>query len=323
VPSFVSLVTDQTQIGGVYYGLRALPHAAFPALRPVLVTGALVLALVVPVGVVFGLASTRRFIRRLRRLADMAAAVAGGDFGPRVPVSGGDEIGQLEDALNQMASQLSAAVEAERQRAGVGARQAERARIARELHDSISQDLFSLSLLAAGLRKALPAGSGLRSEVDTLERTAARTMWEMRALLLELRPVALEDSGLVPALAGLCRAYETRLGITVAADLREVALDPAAEHAVLRVTQEALGNAVRHANPAEISVRLAQRNGTVLVEVRDDGRGFDPGAAKERHGMGLGLMRERVTELGGEFTLDTRPGGGTVIRVALPAGSGS
>ncbi len=309
---------------GAVYVVAAVGHTASAApLRPLLDVGGLALAVVVPVGVVFGLLTTRRFIRRLRRLADVTTAVADGDFRPRVPVSGADEIGQLEDGFNQMTSQLSAAMDRERAHAGAGARQIERARIARELHDSISQDLFSLSLLAAGLSKALPAASGLRPEVDAMETTAARTMREMQALLLELRPVALENAALVPALAELCRAYEARLGIHVAADLREVRLDPAAEHAVLRVTQEALGNAVRHANPAEISIKIAQDDGTVTVEVRDDGRGFDPGDVADRYGMGLRLMRERVTELGGDFALDSGIGEGTVIRVRLPAGGSS
>jgi|SRR5215831_17039169 len=308
-------------LGGVYAAAPARPvGVSFAQVRPLLLAGGAVLALVIPVGTVFGLLSTRRVIRRIKRLADVTGTVAGGDFRPRVPVSGDDEIGRLEDAFNQMTGQLSAAVDAERVRAGADARQAERARIARELHDSISQDLFSLSLLAAGLRRALHADPVLRPEVTAMERTSARTMREMQALLLELRPVALEDAGLVPAVTELCQAYQKRLAIKVTADLGEVSLGPAAEHAVLRIVQEALGNAARHGEPETILVRLNQRNGSVTVEVRDDGRGFDPSAVAERHGMGLTLMRERVTELGGDFQLDAAPGGGATIKVRLPAG---
>ena len=308
-------------LGGVYAAAPARPGGvSFAQVRPLLLAGGVVLALMIPVGTVFGLLSTRRVIHRIKRLADVTGTVASGDFRPRVPVSGDDEIGRLEDAFNQMTGQLSAAVDAERARAGADARQAERARIARELHDSISQDLFSLSLLAAGLRRALHADPVLRPEVTAMERTSARTMREMQALLLELRPVALEDAGLVPAVTELCQAYQTRLAIKVTADLGEVSLGPAAEHAVLRIVQEALGNAARHGEPEMILVRLSQHNGSVTVEVRDDGRGFDPSAVAERHGMGLTLMRERVTELGGDFQLDAAPGGGAAIKVRLPAG---
>jgi signal transduction histidine kinase len=307
-------------LAGVYAEAPAVTGGIpFGQVRDLLVTGGVVLALVIPVGTVFGLLSTRRVIRRIKRLGDVTAAVAGGDFQPRVPVSGGDEIGRLEHAFNQMTGRLSAAVAAERLRAGSDARQAERARIARELHDSISQDLFSLSLLAAGLRKALRDDPSLRPEVAAMERTAARAMREMQALLLELRPVALEDAGLLPAVSELCQAYQARLAIKVTADLGEVSLGPAAEHAVLRVIQEALGNAARHGEPETITVRLAQHDGAVAVEVRDDGRGFDPGAVAERHGLGLALMRERVTELGGDLLLDAAPGAGTAISVRLPA----
>ncbi|WP_248958742.1 HAMP domain-containing sensor histidine kinase [Sphaerisporangium perillae] len=283
---------------------------------PLLAPGALVLALVVPVGLVFGMLSTRRLTGRITRLAEVTTAVAGGDFAPRVTVSGRDEVSLLEDGFNRMTGQLGAAVEAIRLSARADARHTERSRIARELHDSISQDLFSLSLLAAGMRRAAP--KELRREAETMERTAARTMREMQALLLELRPVALEDAGLVPAVEELCHAYETRLGITVRTSLEEVPLTPPAEHAVLRLTQEALGNAIKHAEPQSIDVRLSRTGQEVDVRIADDGRGFDPSCAPLSHGMGLGLMRERVEELGGRFSVTSEPGAGTVVSASLP-----
>ncbi|MFC5822823.1 ATP-binding protein [Nonomuraea insulae] len=289
--------------------LRAEPATAPTAgdFLPFLMAGGLALALVVPVGLVFGLLSTRRLTSRVRRLAEVTTAVAGGDFRPRVPVAGADEVSTLESSVNRMADRLGAAVEAARANAHAEARQAERGRIARELHDSISQDLFSLSLLAAGMRRAAPGD--LRVQSESMERTAARAMREMQALLLELRPVALEDAGLLPALREICHAYEERLGIEVEAVLEEVALPPAAEHAVLRLVQEALGNAVKHANPARIEVCLSEREGAVTVSVSDDGTGFDPESLATRHGMGLTLMRERMTELGGRLEIDSDEGG--------------
>jgi signal transduction histidine kinase len=298
--------------------VSAVSPQVMDAVRPFLVPGLVVIGLIVPVGVLFGLLSTGRVIRRIRRLAEVTTTMADGDFRPRIPVSGGDEIGRLEDGFNRMAGRLEEAVQAERRTAGADARRAERARISRELHDSISQDLFSLSLLAGGMRKALPAGSELRPQAEAMERTAGRTMREMQAMLLELRPVALEDAGLVPALEELCRAYETRLGIQVRTDFVLIHLDPAIEHAVLRVTQEALSNAVKHGEPEIIELCLASADGHVVVEVHDDGRGFDPARAAGRHGMGLVLMRERVAELGGVLDVVSRPAAGTTVRVRLP-----
>jgi len=207
------------------------------------------------------------------------------------------------------------AVDAERRLAEAG----ERTRIARELHDSISQDLFSLRMLAGGLRKALPADSDLQRQVRTMEETASSALYEMRALLLELRPLALGDAGLLPAVEEACRVYGDRFGVTVEADLEAVQVSPAVEHAVLRVIQESVANAVRHGEPSRVDVRIRGRDGHVAVTVHDDGRGFDPSDGSR--GFGLTNMQERVTELGGELTVDSAPGSGTTVRMSVPAGA--
>jgi signal transduction histidine kinase len=282
---------------------------------PLLAVGLLVVLTALPVGVIFGLLSTRTLIGRLRRLAASTVAVADGDYHHRVPVSGTDEVGQLEANFNRMAVRLVEAMAAQRQLAGAG----ERARIARELHDSISQDLFSLRVLAGGLRRALPADSPLLGRVEAMEDTAAGTVTEMQALLLELRPVGLRDADLADALAGLCAAYRDRLGVAITTDLAPVAAAPAVEHAALRIAQEALANAVRHAGPGLITVGLTAGGGDLLLTVTDDGVGFDPAHAADQHGMGLTLMRERVTELGGDLRVDSALGRGTTVLVRLPA----
>lgn len=279
---------------------------------------AAVLVLLVPVGALFGLLTTGKLIRRIQRLAEGAMAVAGGDLQFRVRAPGRDEVGRLEEGFNQMAGQLEAAVEAERAAAGARARRGERARIARELHDSISQDLFSSSLLAGALRKALPDGTQSHSQAQSLERALESTMREMRALLLELRPVILEDAGLVPALRELCEAYQVRLGIRISPDISDLALEPDAEHVVLRVAQEALGNAARHAEARSISLNVTSGEDYVTVRVCDDGQGFDPARLEERHGMGIELMRERVTEFGGTLEVRSLPGKGTDVRAYVP-----
>ncbi|MEO3860258.1 histidine kinase [Acrocarpospora sp. B8E8] len=175
--------------------------------------------------------------------AGSTGAAAQGDFRPRVAVTGGDEVGQLEESFNRMTERLESALDAERAAGQAEARQAERVRIARELHDSISQDLFSLSLLAAGMRRAAP--DRLRRESEAMESTATRAMREMRAILLELRPVALEDAGLVPAIEELCRAYTSRLGLPG----RQNAALPPGMRASGPVPGERQPPAVRHGSP--------------------------------------------------------------------------
>jgi signal transduction histidine kinase len=310
-------------IGVVYVQDSSLPivHFNWSSGGGWLTSAALATLLLIPLCAGFGLLSMRRLISRIRRLAAGAAAMAGGDLRSRVPVSGGDEVGQLEEGFNLMGERVEAASRAERDAAGAEARLVERTRIARELHDSISQDLFSLSLLAGNLRRTLPDGSRHREQAETMEQTIDHTMREMRTMLLELRPVALAEMGLAPALRELCQAYEVRLGIAVHAELGAVELDPATEHTVLRVVQESLSNAARHGGAQAIEVVLAAVNGTVEVLVRDDGRGFDPEQAGDRHGMGLGLMRERVTELGGTIEVTSRPDNGTTVRARIPGGT--
>jgi signal transduction histidine kinase len=289
-------------------------------LEPFLQSGAILLLATIPVGVVFGLLTTRGTIRRLRRLGAGTVGFAAGDFSQRVPESGLDEVGLLERHFNQMAGRLSDSIAGQRALAERNARLAERSRISRELHDSISQDLFSISALAGGLRRALPPDSAVQPQLETLTRTVGSTIQEMRALLLELRPTALEDRGLVPALAELCEAYEVRAGVSVRAELELVALGPAEEQAVLRIAQEGLSNAVRHSEADRIRVRLRPDAGGAELTVADNGRGFD--GRVNGHGLGLRLMAERVRELGGSLAVDSAPGRGTELRVLLPAAAG-
>jgi signal transduction histidine kinase len=294
-------------------------------------TGLVVLLVAVPVGIAFGLLSTRRLTRRLKRLAGLSLSVADGDFAPRVPVSGHDEVSTLEENFNRMAGQLQASLDATRALASANARHEERSRIARELHDSISQELFSLSVLAGGLRRALPASTGaaVLGQVETMERTAGDTMREMRSLLLALRPVALDEVGLASAIEGICHAYTERLGIVVTASVEALELGPAVEHAILRVTQEALANAVRHSGASVITVRLRMAKAeeseadVAELEVTDDGHGFDV-AAREAGAAGLGLraMRDRVAEHGGRITIESSPDGGTRVRACFPGTAG-
>ena len=309
-------------LGFVYVQVPVPPSTAVidpAALTPLLRSGVIFLLVTIPVGVLFGTLTTRGTVQRLRRLAAGTVGFAAGDFSRRVPESGPDEVGQLERHFNAMAGRLSDSIAEQRALAERNARLAERSRISRELHDSISQDLFSINALAGGLRKALPADAEVQPQLETLSRTVASTIQEMRALLLELRPTALEEKGLVPALTDLCEAYEVRAGVHVRRELEPVPLDPAIEQAIFRIAQEGLSNAVRHSEADRIELRLRQSGAAAELTVADNGRGFDRGASP--HGLGLRLMAERVRELGGSLAIDSGAGRGTRLRVLLPAGT--
>ena len=316
-------LVKEPPLGYVYVQVPFQPGGpTFADLKPQLQSGLIFLLATIPVGVLFGMLTTRGVIRRLRRLAAGTVGFAAGDFSHRVPESGADEVGQLERHFNRMAERLDESIAEQRALAERNARLAERSRISRELHDSISQDLFSISALAGGLRKALPEDSSLQPQLETLSETVASTIQEMRALLLELRPTALEEKGLVPALADLCDAYEVRVGVRVRKELAPVSLEPAVEQAIFRITQEGLSNAVRHSEADEIEVRLRQEGAQAELMVSDNGRGFNHEMTRD-HGLGLKLMAERIRELGGSLAIETSLGRGTALRVLLPAAATS
>jgi len=267
---------------------------------------------IVPVGVLFGLLASWRLVRRVRRLERATLAVADGDYTVSLPVSGRDEVGRLEANFITMTRQLGSALAAERQRATGDARAAERARIAREVHDAISQHLFGLRMIAAGMRRADPGNQQARA-IECISEEALR---DMQALLIELRPASLDDAGLAPALQDICAAYHDRLGVTVDADLDDVTVPAPVEHALLRITQEACVNAVRHGSARRLAVSMTRQDGHVELVVRDTGTGFDPAAPHA--GSGLAHIRDRVAELGGTVDIESEPGRGAALTVRVP-----
>jgi signal transduction histidine kinase len=278
-----------------------------------LLTALLVLLIaIVPVGVLFGLLASWRVVRRVRRLERAAAAVADGDYTVTLPVSGRDEVGRLEANFTTMTRQLGSALAAERQRATSDAQAAERARIAREIHDAISQHLFALRMIAAGMRRADPGNQ----QAQAIEGISEEALRDMQTLLIELRPASLDGVALAPALQEICAAYHDRLGITVDASLDDVTLPGPVEHALLRISQEAFANAVRHGNARRLSVSMTRLDGHIELAVRDSGTGFDPTAPHA--GSGLAHIRERVNELGGTVDIDSAPGHGAALTVRVP-----
>ncbi|RFS87118.1 GAF domain-containing protein [Actinomadura spongiicola] len=199
---------------------------------------------------------------------------------------------------------------------------AERNRMARELHDAVAQKLFSLRLTAR-TASALAERDPARTvrELEQVERLAAEALAELRAVIFELRPADLVD-GLVASLRKhvevLDRAHET--SVRIAAD-EAVVLPEEHEAVAFRITQEALYNALRHAGARTVEVRLGTRDGQAVLEVADDGSGFDAsggGTAEPQNGLGLASMRDRAYSIGGELTIDAAPGKGTTVRLEVP-----
>ena len=285
-----------------------------------LVVGAIVLVTAVvlgPVGAAFGLLTMHGTVRRLRRLVGASRAFAAGDFSQRVEPRGSDEVAELQRQFNAMAAQLDEAVHAQERLSAQNARLAERGRIARELHDAMSQDLFSLRMRLAALEQRHAGDPELRGQLSQLSATASDVIRQMRALLLELRPPVTDGLDLETGIHQLSQAYGSRLGIAAEARTESVTVGPAAQVALLRVAQEALANAARHSGGDRVEISLEARDGWVGLRVADNGRGFVLDA--QHHGLGLRLMRERVQELGGTLEVESSPTRGTSLWARVPA----
>lgn len=199
----------------------------------------------------------------------------------------------------------------------------ERSRLAHELHDAVSQKLFSLRLTAQAAAALVDRDpSRAKGELQQVAALAAEAADELRAAVVELRPAALDEDGLVNTLRTQIQVLDRAHTARVAFDSCHVRALPAAqEEAVLRVAQEALHNALRHSGAAHVDVTLARRGTGALLRVTDDGKGFDPQSIRRagRH-LGLVSMRDRASGVGGRLTVESAPGKGTTIEMEVPGG---
>ena len=277
-----------------------------------------VLALAV-LGLAVALLRLRRRFAPLERLIEEMEKVDLGRSGPLPASIDGigetEEVERIELAFLRMMRRL----EAERRRAGSAALQAqeeERARLARDLHDEVNQSLTGLLLRLEAVREAAPPE--LEAELAETKALAHQAMRELLSLARQLRPTALDDLGLAAAIAGQVEQLgrgEMEAGFAAEGDLSELGDD--AQLVVYRVAQEALSNAGRHSGAGRVEVQLCRRvDGGVALEVADDGRGFAFDEAEG--GLGIAGMRERALLIGGELTIESRPGRGTTVRLTIP-----
>ncbi|MFC9510271.1 GAF domain-containing sensor histidine kinase [Streptomyces sp. NPDC057002] len=199
----------------------------------------------------------------------------------------------------------------------------ERSRLAHELHDAVSQKLFSLRLTAQAAARLVDRDpSRAKGELHQVAVLAAEAADELRAAVVELRPAALDEDGLVATLRTQIQVLDRAHTARVTFACRGVKALPASqEEAVLRVAQEALHNALRHSGADHVDVTLDRRGGGAVLRVTDDGCGFDPQAVRRagRH-LGLVSMRDRASGAGGTLTVESVPGKGTTIEMEVPGG---
>ena len=232
-----------------------------------------------------------------------------------------DEDVRLTESLAARAAtavELSERVSRDAVRRVVEAQELERARLARELHDETGQALTSILLGLKSLEDITDTEDG-RAAVTELRDLVVSTLHDVRRLAVELRPAALDDFGLVPAIERLRDTVEEQggLSVDVQSPLGDARLPTETETALYRIVQEALTNVLKHAAATRVLVRLSQSEKSVVLLVQDDGKGFEQESVRDG-GLGLVGMRERVALLGGRLTVESSEGGGTLLKAEVP-----
>jgi len=311
----------------------------------------------VGLGAVFAWGAARSVTRPIVVLTHAAEQIGVGELSEPIPQLGYDEVGRLGEALESMRAalersldeveqanaQLERRVDARTRELAlanqelkkrehwrgqllsrvIAAQEDERKRIARELHDETSQ---TLSVLAMGLETACAtlADGPVRGRLLEAKALTVRALDELHRLIYDLRPSILDDLGLLPAIRWFAERHLTPLGITVRCECSDLERRLPLELAValFRIVQEAITNIAKHAEAETVLVQCGPVDGVLVIEIEDDGRGFDPAevsvSGDTARGLGLAGMRERVELVGGQIAIDSAPGRGVHVTVRVP-----
>lgn len=208
----------------------------------------------------------------------------------------------------------------------VNAQETERQRLSRQIHDGPAQALSNFILQTEIAMRLMDVdATQAREELNNLKNSAMGTFQKVRNFIFELRPMMLDDLGLVPTVRRYCDAFKEQAGLDISITVTgtERRLEPYLEVMLFRAIQEVLGNAARHSQATLVKVMLDLGEDRVRVSVDDNGRGFDTESIQQSNSLGLKLIRERAEMLGGNFEVDSNPGKGTRVTFAVPARSSS
>ncbi|BCL77890.1 HAMP domain-containing proteinhypothetical protein [Ktedonobacteria bacterium brp13] len=281
------------------------------------------------VGTLFGFLTARSFTRRFTRLAQAADHWSSGDFSQLIRDPAPDEIGQLARRMDRMAEQLQQLLRTRQQLASVE----ERNRLARDLHDSVKQQIFSVAMQLGTLRALMTRDTEkAQRRLAEVEKTVKLAQQELTALIRELRPAALEDRSLIQALQDLVAQWMQQTWISASVeieyseDVKSVEgkerdkLPVEIEDAFFRIVQEALSNVARHSNATQVHVQLQIVAEDVTLTITDNGRGFSAtqSTLQSHSGVGLRSIQERIQALHGVSKIKSSEGEGTRIQVSCP-----
>lgn len=283
------------------------------------------------VGLVWGYIQGNTLKKRMEVLLQSTIKLERGNLAIRIPDLGEDELGQLANQLNEMTKRFQDQVSSLQRLSTHNAELTnqvketaiieERQRLARELHDAVSQQLFAISMTMAALKRTIELDPLKASrQAELVEEMAAAAQSEMRALLLHLRPAHLEGKTLNEGIHDLLAEFSKKhyqIDFNWKLDKLPKSISKAIEDHLFRIVQEALSNILRHAKASTVELRLTVTTEHIRLKITDNGIGFNEEDTKTSS-YGMSLMRERVAEIGGVMTLSTAPGQGTMIEVTVP-----
>jgi signal transduction histidine kinase len=286
--------------------------------------GLLLLAVVGITGALYGWLLSHSVLSDLERVETALMQLARGQIIVPLPTRGREPMRFMMEHVNALIERQRELLAMRQQLAGqIGeaAAQEERSRLARDLHDSIKQQIFSISVSAAGAQARWDSDpDGARAALADVRKSAQEAMVEMRAMLQQLAPAPLEKVGLVQALRDQCEALSYRSGAQVTTAIGALPPDDrlpiGAQEAIFRIAQEALTNIARHARAQHVTLKLNADEDDIRMEIRDDGQGFDVNLPAQ--GMGLANMKARAEGVGALLHIDSHVGNGTRLTIRVP-----
>jgi signal transduction histidine kinase len=314
----------------VLVGLPA--GTAMAAVRSLVVRGAVAGAIILGLVIVLALQLSRAIERPLDMLALAAQRIGEEGFAGPVPADGPQEIAVVAKAFNRMVESRAdaerALIESRSRLEALSKKllevqEEERSRIAREIHDELGQLLTALNMDIGGLLKAAPLSGDQEAMASRIRKALDATTSSVQRISAEIRPAALDDFGLVAAIESAVRVFERRTGIEceLSFDDEELSLGSEADAAIYRIVQEAMTNIARHSDATRMEIRLRNRGGEVLIDVRDDGKGISTAEIADRRSLGILGMRERARSIGAALDVQGIVGSGTIVSLRVPIGA--
>lgn len=281
------------------------------------------------IGGVYGFWQSYKIRQRLDLLREHMLFLEKGNYSRNIPPLGQDELGRLGEQLGRISKiweeqvsslqRLSTSNAELAEKARFSAVIEERQRLARDLHDAVSQQLFAISMTATAVGRTLEKDyDKAHRQINLIEEMASVAQSEMRALLLHLRPVHLEGKKLSEGLNELLQELKSKVPIEILFEINEeISLSKGIEDHLFRIVQEALSNTLRHSRATKMEIKLQHGSDMIRLSIRDNGVGFDL-QVKKHASYGIVSMKERVHEIGGSLHIITAPDKGTRIDIRVP-----